>query len=338
MEDDAESTWTELSFLAPPGETLDWRMAVLYNAAVETGLLDGLPASPASLALELGLDEQAVRVVLEAMVAWNVIEAAPDHSFALGPGAPEPDAGAILCHHARTIRLWSSHLDDRLRGVPHVPRGPRRLERMLKALAVNGRESAPAAVDACLQRAPTAGRVLDLGGGHGEYALEFARRGLQATVQDQPEVIEIARRQGHLVEAGVTLFAGDFFKALPDERFDLVFCAGVTYTFDGGRNVAVYRRARSVLAPGGALAVHTFLRGTDPLAAVFAVQMLAGGSGGDTHGEEDHRRWLAEAGYRDVAAVRLERRPEWMIFARDAVGQAINEDALSGTVHVASPQ
>jgi hypothetical protein len=62
--------------------------------------------------------------------------------------------------------------------------------------------------------------------------------------------------------------------------------------------------------------VHTFLWGTDPVAAVFAVQMLSGGRGGDTHGEDDHRRWLAAAGYGDVSTVRLARRPEWLLFAR----------------------
>lgn len=58
-------------------------------------------------------------------------------------------------------------------------------------------------------------RVLDLGGGHGQYALEFARRGLETTMQDRPGVVDYARRQGRLEEAGVELFAADFFEALP---------------------------------------------------------------------------------------------------------------------------
>jgi SAM-dependent methyltransferase len=157
--------------------------------------------------------------------------------------------------------------------------------------------------------------VLDLGGGHGEYALELARRGLETTMQDEEHVIDAARARGRLADGGVGLFGGSFFDVLPDEPFDLVLCAGVTYTFDAAKNTELYRRIRSVLAPGGTLAVHTFLRGTDPVAAIFAVQMLSGGRGADTHSEDDHRRWLAAAGYGDVTTVRLARRPEWLIFA-----------------------
>jgi SAM-dependent methyltransferase len=187
---------------------------------------------------------------------------------------------------------------------------------MLEALAVNGQESVPGAVDACLERTPVARRVLDLGGGHGEYALECARRGLETTMQDQEHVIDGARARGRLAGAGVGLFGGSFFDLFPDERFDLVFCAGVTYTFDAARNTELCRRIRSILAPGGTLAVHIFLRGFDPLAAIVAVQMLSGGRGGDTHSEDDHRRWLAEAGYGEVTSTRLARRPEWLVFAR----------------------
>lgn len=311
------SLWDELSFLAVPGQVQDWRMILLYDAAVDAGVLAALPATPAQLEGRLGLDGHAVEVVLRALAAWDVVAVGDDGAYAAGEGAPAGDAASVLRHHARSMRMWSAHLDDRLRGrvVSRGPVDPRRVELMLEALAVNGRESAPAAVSACLERRPGARRVLDAGGGHGEYAMEFARRGLQATMQDRPDVIDTARRHGHLAQAGVQLFAGDFFDTLPDEAFDLVFCAGVTYTFDAERNLLLYRRLRSVLAPDGVLAIHTFLGGTDPLASIFAVQMVAASTGGDSHGEDDHRRWLQEAGYRSVESQRLQRRPEWMVFA-----------------------
>ena len=324
------SLWEELSFLAPPDEAQDWRMVVLCNAAAQAGVLAALPATPAELAGRLGLDEHAVGVVLEALAAWSVVRATAGEVWVLGPRAPSADATAVLGHHARALGLWSSNLDDRLHGrsSPQARPTPQKVAQMLEALTINGRESAPGTVDACLARVPGATQALDLGGGHGEYALELTRRGLAVTVQDQDHVIEAAREAGRLEQAGIDLFAGDFFEVLPEGPFDLVLCAGVTYTFDAARNVELYRRVRSILAPGGVLAVHTFLRGTDPRAALFAVQMLSGGRGGDTHSEEEHRRWLGDAGYDSVEVVTLARRPESLVFAQGPPGPQSESAAI----------
>ncbi|MDP9019215.1 MAG: class I SAM-dependent methyltransferase [Actinomycetota bacterium] len=308
------SVWERLAFYTHPGGVADWRIVLLHEAAEEAGLLDALPGAPAALADRLGLNAHAVRVVLEALAVWGVVEARPDGAFAPGPEFPNSDEAAVLRHHARSVRVWAG-TGDRLRGSPvPVHDEPRRVKIMLDALVVNGRESAPGAVDGCLARVPDARRVLDLGGGHGEYGIEFARRGLQVVMQDRPEVVDYARRRQEVIEAGVELFAGDFFETLPAGPFDVVFCAGVVYTLAPERVVELFRRVRPLVAPGGRLAVHTFLRGSDEMAAIFAVQMLAV-SGGDTHSEGDFRHWFERARYPSVEVVRLHRRPESMLFA-----------------------
>ena len=315
--------WEELSFLAAPDRVGDWRMALLFDAAAEAGVLDDLPATADEVARRRGADARAVRVVLEALAAWDVVMVEGDR-FSQGHRAPDADEGAVLRHHARSIRMWTERLPERLGASEQAGPSPRRwgLELWLAGLAVNARLSAPGAVDECLRRVPGARRVLDLGGGHGEYALEFARRGLHATMQDRPEVIELARRQGRLEGAGIDLHAGDFFDTLAPGPFDVVFCAGVSYTYDRARNQELFRRTARLIAPDGALAVHTFLRGRDPRAAVFAVQML-GAAGGDTHGEAEYGQWLSEAGYRSVDVVHLARPPESIVFAApDAAGRS----------------
>lgn len=308
--------WDALSFLADPGSVADWRLVVLYAAAADAGLVERLPGSAEELAAPTGLDPRAVAVVLEALAAWGVVQRAPDGRWAPGPAAPGEDEAAVIRHHAGSLRLWAGQVDQRLRGAPPEPGGPRRrLDVWLDALAVNARSSAPGAVDACLARVPHAARALDLGGGHGEYGLELARRGLAVTMQDRPEVVELARRRGRLEAAGVDLFAADFFEALPPGPFDLVLCAGVTYTYGAGANRELFHRARPVVAPAGALAVHTFLGGGHPLSAVFAVQMLMATSDGGTHREEDYRQWLGAAGYGPVETVALARPPESLVLA-----------------------
>lgn len=300
-------TATDLSFLAPAGLASDWRLVLLLDSATETGLLGALPGLPRDLAATLGLDEHAVTVVLAALAVYGVVEAAADGSFTPGKAAPGPEAQAVLAHHARALRQWAGGLTDRLRGAPTAAvEMPRPLESWLDALASYARKAAPESVDTCLAHVPGAASVLDLGGGHGEYALEFARRGLAVTLQDLPEVIDIARSRGVLDAAGVGLYAGDFFASLPDGPFDLVLCSGVTNMFDGERNRALYDRVRPCLAPDGRFVIQSFLRDRHATAPLFGVAMLVAGNGGDAHPEPLYREWLAATGYGPPDVVDIE--------------------------------
>ncbi|GAC1572383.1 MAG: methyltransferase [Candidatus Dormibacteria bacterium] len=306
MEDDA-------SFLAPPGGVRDWRMVLLHAAAVDAGVLAALPATTNELAARCGVDERTVRVVLEALALWGIVEDASNGAYRLGAGAPAEDAAAVLRFHAAALRQWSAHLGTRLK--PSLEGGPPQPEMFLRALAVAARHSAPAVVDATLSRVPHAQRALDLGGGHGEYALEFARRGLQVTRQDRPAMVAVVTRWGHLAAEGVRLLSGDFFETLPEETFDLIFCAGVTDTYGEERNLELYRRLRPRLAEGGRLVLMSFLRGRHAAASLFAVQMALVVAGGDTHAEADYRRWLDQAGFGSVEVIDIEDRRHSLVVA-----------------------
>jgi hypothetical protein len=113
----------DYSFLAPPGEVADWRLIAAFDVAAEIGLFEALPATPTEAAARLGLDERAVRILLDALSVWGVVEEF-DGGYSMRPGWP-PDQGeaAVLRHHAQVLRTWSTQLGDRLRGLP--PRCPR---------------------------------------------------------------------------------------------------------------------------------------------------------------------------------------------------------------------
>lgn len=301
------TTASDLTFLAPPGEIADWRLVVLCDVAAERGVFDNLPGSVDEVAGKAGLDPHALRVVLDALVTLEVLSSDGDGRYDRGPAAPGPDRLPSIRHHARALRRWSLALDPQLRGeTPPGSSATPDPEMFHDALAANARKAAAGVVDAVLARFPEAKTVLDLGGLHGEYSLEFTRRGLRATMQDKPEVIEVVRRRGRLEAAGVELYAGSFFDSVPPGPFDLAFCSGITHTFDGARNLTLYRNLRPVVAPGGGVAVVTFLRGRHPIGALFAVQMLLNDNGGDTHTEAEYRSWLGEAGFAvDEAVVDL---------------------------------
>jgi SAM-dependent methyltransferase len=306
----------DLSFLVPPGQVVDWRMVVLFDALAEAGVLARLPGTADEVAAALDLDRHALRVVLDALATFGIVEGRAG-TYALGPDAPEDGGGAALRHHARAIRRWSGAIDDRLRGrPPEEGEGMLRPEVFLQALGASARQAAPAVVDLCLARFPDARTVLDLGALHGRYALEFTRRGLEATMQDLPQMIQLVEDDAELAAAGVQLFAGSFFDAVPEGPFDLAFCAGITHTFDADRNRALYRNLRRVVSPGGGVALVTFLRNRQPLSDLFAVQMLVNAGGGDTHAEDEYRAWLGECGFEvDEAVIDVPRRGQSILFA-----------------------
>lgn len=315
----------DLSFLAPPGLVADWRMVVLFDALAEAGVPSRLPGTAADVAADLDLDPHSVRMVLDALCAWEIVER-QEGIYLLGPQAPDPDSAAHLRHHARALRRWAGSIDDRLRqaapGEP--PAGNTRPELFLQALGATARSAAPAVVDLCLGRFPQTRTVLDLGGLHGEYSLEFVRRGLRPTMQDLPHMVELVERRGELAAAGVELFAGDFFEVVPEGPFDLAFCSGITHTFGADRNRKLYRNLRNAVSPGGGVAVVSFLRNRQPMADVFAVQMLVNATGGDTHSEEEYRSWLEECGFQvDDEVIDVPRRAQSILFATRLEGGSV---------------
>jgi hypothetical protein len=64
------------------------------------------------------------------------------------------------------------------------------------------------------------------------------------------------------------------------------------------------------------VAVVTFLRNRQPMADVFAVQMLANANGGDAHSEEEYRAWLGGAGFEvDQTPLDIADRAQTVLFA-----------------------
>lgn len=307
----------DLSFLAPPDRIADWRMVVAYSTAAEAGLIEALPARADELGAQLQLDPRAVEIVLDALGGWSIVDRDGDGRYSLGPNAPDADAAATLWHHARVLRRWTGLGESLREPLPPQPqREPVPPDVFQAALAVGARRRAPALVDLVLERVGTVSSMLDLGGGHGEYALEFARRGIQAVLQDRSSMIDAARRRGVVPAGGVELFEGDFFEALPGREFDLVLVAGVTHTYDEAHNRRLLERVHGIVRHGGAVVIVTMLQRRSPVASLFAVQMRANGGGGDTHAEAAYRRWLADTGFVDVNVADIGAGPQSALIAR----------------------
>lgn len=311
-----------LTALASPDAVVDWRLALCYETAHATGILDRLPATPGHLASATGLDEQAVADVLHVLAAWDHLDIDETGAFAPGPAWLSGAERAALAGHGTWIRRWATMLPVRIHDRHAAVDEPAEPARPGRATGLAMLESAvqpyvTPVVDTCLndlesQRESL--RVLDLGGGHGAYAREFGRRGCHVTLQDLPGVIDVLIADGRAAAAGVALHAGDAFTKLAPGPFDLVLCGTFTNMFTLDRVHKLLDQVADVLAPCGTIAIATWMRDRGPVGAAFGVQMLVT-TEGDAHPSDAYRRLLAEAGYTGIHLAEVADPPQTVVTA-----------------------
>ncbi|MGO2312944.1 class I SAM-dependent methyltransferase [Brachybacterium tyrofermentans] len=300
-----------LTALGSPDILVDWRLALCYETAHTAGILDALPATPSQVAETISLDEQAVADVLHVLAAWDHLSVDETGMFAPGPAWLSGAKRAALAGHGTWIRPWSTMLPVRIHDRHATADDPVASARPGPATGLALLESAiqpyvVPVVDACLdgiagQQDPP--RVLDLGGGHGAYSRELARRGCDVTLQDLPGVMDVLSADGRAARAGVVLHAGDAFADLAPGPFDLVFCGTFTNMFTVDRVRDLLRAVRGILAPGGRIAIATWIRDRGPVGAVFGVQMLVATDDGDAHPAGAYGRLLSDCGYADIELI-----------------------------------
>ncbi len=284
----------------------DWRHILLVHAAIESGLLARFaePATPLDAARGAGLDPRATRIVASALRDAGVLVAGGEDgtlrvtgaaAALLSPG-PGEDAAAGLALEARAMRSHLGLAETLRSGLPQdeVSAGDRatreRFMRAMRQVAAPRAESTAAAVGP----PPEGGRLLDIGGAPGTYALAFAAAGWEVTVLDLPETLEIGAPP--LREAGVATVAGDATEAIPPGPWDAVYIGNVLHLLPPAAAAALVARAADALAPGGLLAIQEVLGDLSPQGPSFGVMMLVSTAGGDAHPEGAYRAWMADAG------------------------------------------
>ncbi|HSH75580.1 MAG TPA: class I SAM-dependent methyltransferase [Longimicrobiales bacterium] len=286
---------------------------VLVAVAVDVGIFEALgkgAASAEELAAELGFDETATLVLLEALVGVGALErdaqlfrptertdrelCDPDLATYAGRGMP---------HWLRALGA-RTRLGEVLRGGgPLRPRlsarAPEDAARFTAAMAAAPRRRVERIVDLCLERNPGARSVLDVGGGPGHMTRAFARRGLRATRLDTPDIIAHvvgAHRLGEV--ANLEVFPADFTRdPLPAGPFDVVLISNVLHIYGPEQNRRLVRDVARVSAPDAVVAVAEFLRGRSRRAPDLSLRMLMTSESGKAYSEAEISSWLDEAGF-----------------------------------------
>ncbi|MDE3130935.1 MAG: methyltransferase domain-containing protein [Acidobacteriota bacterium] len=137
-------------------------------------------------------------------------------------------------------------------------------------------------------------RILDLGTGTGETAVQLLARHPHATVvavDENPKMLEVARDR---LGAGLAaVHVGLLQDQLPEGRFDLVSSALAVHHLDAGEKAELFRRVRDLLTPGGRFLLADLVLPADGSGEV------RGASGGYDKPDRlaDQLGWLREAGF-----------------------------------------
>ncbi|MFC7166962.1 hypothetical protein [Halospeciosus flavus] len=176
----------------------DYRTLLLLRAARETGVIDALVTSANTVdevVAETDVTERAARITVDALVEAGFLE---DLEEGLEPTnkmlgfITKTDVRSIgsMPHELDRLERWLALPETMQSGV--VPEKPPNWTRnRLGSMAAMDDATVRAFVTAAVHEHADADRVLDVRGGPGSYAREFARRGYEVTLVDEPAVIDV---------------------------------------------------------------------------------------------------------------------------------------------------
>jgi SAM-dependent methyltransferase len=300
----------------------------VVTVAARTGLLTLLaqrPATPAEAARKLSLDPVATAKIIRALAAIGLVSADGDRFQVVETLAPLLAGGAdditpFIAHSHSMYDAWGENLEPWLRGEPWTtrardPEGVRAFGTAMRAIGSRIARRVADHLDIGGAR-----RMLDLGGGLGQYskALCGAHPGLRSTVLDIPPVVELARSElaGSELADRIDFVGGDYHSTEVGDAYDLVLLANILHQETAPLAAGLVRRAAGALSPGGRVAVVDFQIDDEqrqhPFGTLFAINMR---SFGDTYPEPAIRGWMEAAGLGEITRTDLD--PDrWLIVGR----------------------
>jgi SAM-dependent methyltransferase len=153
------------------------------------------------------------------------------------------------------------------------------------------------------------GRVLDLGGGPGTYALAFLKKcpDLKVFLFDLPRTLRISRdilkKMGKL--GLFEILEGDCAEDDLGGPYDLVWVSHLMHAHSEAWIIKVLKKIHASASLGGRVIIHDYLQDEDktgPLeACLFSVHMLAVTQEGRCYSFGEYSRMLQEAGFQKAS-------------------------------------
>ena len=153
-------------------------------------------------------------------------------------------------------------------------------------------------------------RVLDIAAGHGLFGIEVAKQNKAAHVTglDWAPVLRVALKNAE--KAGVQdrydMLPGSAFEVDFGGPYDAVLLTNFLHHFDKQTCIGLLKKVKGALKQGGRAAALEFVPNEDrvspPMAAGFAMTMLASTAAGDAYTFSELKAMYEKAGFKDVNA------------------------------------
>lgn len=303
-----------------------WQELFLVGAAYRLGIFKALADTPleaGKLAKEIKTNKRATTLLLEALEAAGYLGkkgvrySPTKKAVQMLVDERHPDfIGYAVSHSMRLAERWLTLPQILVSGKPIAgDRFSETIKGFVKAMDVYARATAVEAVKLCLERLPGARSVLDIGGATGTVSRLFAKRGLDVTLLDLPEVVELARKELSTLP-NLLFVGGDFNESTPQGPFDIIFMGNITHIYGPNKNLSLFKRAADALVSGGLLAILDYVRGMSPSAPFFGINMLVNTEEGGTWTVEEYTDWLNAAGFGAIEFIDMEKRDQQLMVAK----------------------
>lgn len=318
-----------------PGAMLDILGAGAFltiSAALKLGVfetLSGGPLTTEEIARRIRADERGTTLMLEAVEALGYVKKRKGHYANTAMTAKwlvrsSPNCIADGFSSAQGLFERWGYLEESIRrGKPSMltwewlDQDAGRWKEYQQGMIAMARMAADELVSK-VKLAPTARRLLDVGGGHGLYSIKFCRRypQLSATVFDLPQALEVAREMidAEKMSNRVTVKEGDFWTDDLGTGYDVALLFNIIHGFSPEKNTLLFQKVAGVLDTGGQIMIMDQLAGkvTGPTAkAVTSLQglNLFNEVGGQTYTSDEITRWLIAAGFTRPRRINLRKAP-----------------------------
>lgn len=311
--------WNKAKLIEASGSY--WKICAIHTAVklnVFT-ILAGRKLTALDIAKETNTDKRAVTMLLNALVALNLLSKADNtysntkESNALLSKDSSDYLGYILMHHHHTMDSWM-RLDQAIKtGKPLREREAYREEEFRENflmgmfnLAMDIAPKIVSLIDASKRR-----HLLDLGGGPGTYAIHFCLKNpkLKATVFDLPQTRPFAEKtiaKFNLADR-INFIGGDYLIDSIKGSYDLALLSHILHSVGPQDCQRIINKVVSALMPGSMVIIHDFILNDTmdgPLfPALFSLNMLLGTQEGQAYSEKQIIDMLEKAGIKEIKRI-----------------------------------